>query len=1047
MTLGKPKAEFTIGFPLAEGDTWEFVIVTTKEDGDSEHGWLDSTAAARFPVDHFIDGTGAGKVLKWSRHCSTRRAFQFLHIDAAHGPAGEVDMHGGAPPSPWHDHSDTVACTLALAQDGSTRSTGVVLISCDCWFDASPRRLSGRLYKVSASGNEAVDRARLLQKWTAATSDSLVVALVMLESDVGLLMDALGEDERELVSLRSLEGGTFDTIALEKDCWPFLVSARSDQLAELAVALHIKPSLFEPEQDTANDQNRRRRGHFLLGSAIFLVLALLVTTQVRWNMLFGRHDTQARELASKAAIALERRDLSKAMILGVEALRRAESPEAQAVLRRSLELTGQAKFHFKAPGTSNSAYFSPDAAFLTTIHGSAPGYQSPGGVRHWNLRNGREECFLPVGGSDAAVRHDGLEVAAAGEKEVVLWDLRRCSARSRLSTKSRVLAIQYFPASGRLAIAHDNGEVASWDGKDGAKPVRLWADPNPDGDNGESDRIVALAFSPDGSYLLHRRSEDFTVRNIKDGTIVLNERILVGFAGFAFASQRPYFARAGVQRGSYLSVTNLLTHKSSTVDADGSVAQSGADFSYRSDGKYFLLNESMYDAASLEVVSRFPETYPGTTFGQFSNQGNLAAYRGADGVHLVTVQPEKRHWREILVLLTREQVTGLRFSDDDRLLATIGDSVTVWRIDHNDDFLEFPPAAGETADVAFTPNGLAVLGVDVRGNLYRLHRQTGERDTLGEGLSSEEFSESSPIIGSEGRYAVVRRAEGNILLSLEYGRRVLLPNGIDGATFDPEEHYLAFSVGSSVQLMVTETGEVLRTLQRSCGSLSLARGGRLLSGLCPQWQMWDLQTRSTIIRTVPCNVRQDYRGSQVAFDPSGQYLLFQCETQPEDAETAFTRVLRAGTGERVSDVPARSEGVVAPSGKYVAFRAEGVRIWDIEGARVVLDLATTASRMRWSRDGKSLVTWDAALAQVWEVESGKELFRIGGGDRGLAGVSLSADGRLLAYATQKGVRVIALRSADIIEDVCSRLPENLTEKEWQDHFPSEQYRRTCDKLP
>lgn len=98
----------------------------------------------------------------------------------------------------------------------------------------------------------------------------------------------------------------------------------------------------------------------------------------------------------------------------------------------------------------------------------------------------------------------------------------------------------------------------------------------------------------------------------------------------------------------------------------------------------------------------------------------------------------------------------------------------------------------------------------------------------------------------------------------------------------------------------------------------------------------------------------------------------------------------------------------------------------------------------FSAEMRYLAALSGDTVRLWELESGKEAFRIPTGDRPLAFDQAS---RYLATTDGKTVRVWFLRQADLIAEACRRLPRNLSAEEWRESVGDEAYHKTCPELP
>jgi hypothetical protein len=154
--------KYRIGFPLgdaAPGSDWEFVVVRGTEEGASYQAWSGSDDRRR--ADFLSAKTGA----HWARKYQPRRQIhlelEFLHL---------ADEQEGLP-STWSEHSDSVACALALVQeDDIAEDAPIILISCASDFSKT-HSFRGQIVPVGRGNQKTVD-ASLLAKWRGAVASS-----------------------------------------------------------------------------------------------------------------------------------------------------------------------------------------------------------------------------------------------------------------------------------------------------------------------------------------------------------------------------------------------------------------------------------------------------------------------------------------------------------------------------------------------------------------------------------------------------------------------------------------------------------------------------------------------------------------------------------------------------------------------------------------------------------------------------------------------------------------------------------------------------------
>lgn len=214
---------------------------------------------------------------------------------------------------------------------------------------------------------------------------------------------------------------------------------------------------------------------------------------------------------------------------------------------------------------------------------------------------------------------------------------------------------------------------------------------------------------------------------------------------------------------------------------------------------------------------------------------------------------------------------------------------------------------------------------------------------------------------------------------------------ITALAVSPDQSLLASSSHKTIQLWDLKTGKLQRSLQghtERISAIAFSPDGQLLasSSLDQTIKLWNFQTGKLV------GSLNSGRVTKLAFSPNGQQLA---------------------AGSRISRW---SDGVVS---------REGIQLWDIAARQEVDSFAVprrdnrigskTITALAFSPDGELLVA-GSTNAQVWELTTGRQLYRLNTGE--LTDLLFSRDGQTLISGSSR-IQLWQLSSGRLLDTIPS----------------------------
>jgi len=576
---------------------------------------------------------------------------------------------------------------------------------------------------------------------------------------------------------------------------------------------------------------------------------------------------------------------------------------------------------------------------------------------------------------------------------------------------------------------------------------------------------TALTFSPDGAFIGVADKESVSVYKVESEKVESREKVFTApqprFARATFTIGTKYLALGTDEdvKGELVRVVDLRDNNNPAREWLTSRLVESCVFSPDEKKLATTIGNqvTIWDSESGREITRVGHSV-GVKNVVFSTDGGLLATTGEDRT---TRLWDLRTGRELLRMGHNDDVVSVSFSRDRKFLVTGSKDVRVWDITragigldlYQDETLDqiilshkgaylavvtieagntHLPIAARRKDikifdtitgrelvklenrqvlkVAFSADDEFLLVADVR-NIEALRVRDGQvanEYKFGGLISSIEFS-------ANGRYAVAS--------VLEKGVRLLDLSGKEPA----------------VDLPFTEPVNTQGT-----GKVAISRNGErvFLQDRAGTYSGWD--NRSGSVFRIGKGVRTTAASSNMITSPDGRYFAFQ----PRSITWEIYDVVQSKSIFNEQTESNLRTVSFSNDGKLVAFAYRDeklIQVYNLATQARVAEFTSESptTHISFSDDQKYVASGGGGLVQVWSVETSNEVARTEYGGS-LRTLDFSSDGKyVMTGSTDRNVRLILLRTRDLMDIACSRT-SGLSVEEWAKLLGDEPYRPICD---